>query len=380
MRTRAFDYLWKRLMGKIPRETSDLRLETSDIRLRTHVSRLTSHVSCLVSCVLCLYFCTVAESSSSSRGAFSFSGFATGAGTRAMGMNGAFAAVSDDSSSAYWNPAGLTSSWYKEISFTRADLYDLDLITNNVLSISAPETRGGAISFGWNQLRYDFESWREEAFLVSYAKTLVQDSRLKTQDSRFGLSCGAAFKYLRQTSKLDIAAAGDEEGEDVAPVFCKARGMGLDIGVLARVRAKDGRNRLSIGIAAHNIPTVVKWNSGDLETEEYIPFRYEAGLSCEPLPRLNVALDLVGEQDVTLKEIHLGMEHWIFPVKYSLPITEKNLAIRGGIARQLSASKRMTFTGGLGIRWNSWQLDYAYLMDSDGLGDTRNRFSVSVRF
>ena len=79
-----------------------------------------------------------------------------------MGMNGAFAAVSDDSSSAYWNPAGLTSSWYKEISFTRADLYDLDLITNNVLSISAPETRGGAISFGWNQLRYDFESWREE--------------------------------------------------------------------------------------------------------------------------------------------------------------------------------------------------------------------------
>jgi hypothetical protein len=40
----------------------------------------------------------------------------------------------------------------------------------------------------------------------------------------------------------------------------------------------------------------------------------------------------------------------------------------------------MTFTGGLGIRWNSWQLDYAYLMDSDGLGDTRNRFSVSVRF
>jgi hypothetical protein len=350
----------------------DSRLKTQDSRRKTQDLLLVTRYSLLVT-ILCLCFSTVAESSSSSRGAFSFSGFATGAGTRAMGMNGAFAAVSDDSSSAYWNPAGLTSSWYKEISFTRADLYDLDLITNNVLSVSAPETRGGAISFGWNQLRYDFESWREEAFLLSYAKTLAEKKK-------FSLSCGATFKYLRQTSKLDIAVAGEEEVEDVAPVFCKARGMGLDIGVLARIRAKDGRNRLSIGIAAHHIPTVVRWNSGDLETEEYIPYRYEAGLSCEPLPRLNVAFDLVGEQDVRLKEIHLGMEHWIFPVKYSLPITEKNLAIRGGVARQLSASKRMTFAGGLGVRWNSWQLDYAYLMDSDGLGDTRNRLSISVRF
>lgn len=346
----------------------------------------------LALCAMLFAYCPIAESNSSIRGAFSFSGFATGVGTRAMGMNGAFAAVSDDSSSAYWNPAGITSSWYKELSFTRADLYDLDLITSNTLNISAPESGGGAMSFGWTRLQYDFESWREEVFLLSYAKTLVGNPGIHAAKpirySTFSLSCGATLKYLRQTSDLEImpfideeisSESGAEEVEGIEPIFCKAKGMGLDVGLLARIRAKDGRNRFSIGIAVQDIPTVIKWNSDDLETEEYLPYRYIAGCSLEPLPRLTVAFDLVGEQNVRFKELRLGMEHWIFPVKRGVPISEKNLAIRGGIAKQLSASERMTFAGGLGIRWSAWQLDYAYLMDDNGLGDT-HRFSISVRF
>lgn len=334
-------------------------------------------IFCLVYFVLCLAICPVAKSDSSIRGAFALSGFATGVGTRAMGMNGAFTAVSDDSSSVYWNPAGLTSSWYKELSFTRADLHDLDLITNNALNISAPETDSGAMSFSWSRLDYDFESWAEDVFLISYAKTLV--GPIGSAGKGFSLSGGITFKYLRQTSELNIAFESVED-EVVEPIFADAKGIGLDIGFLARMRAKDGRNRLSIGIAVQDIPTRVRWNSGELETEEYVPYRYKIGCSMEPLPRLTFAFDVVGEQEANLKEIHFGMEHWILPVKKTFPVSEKNLAIRGGIAKQLSASERITFAAGLGIRWASWQLDYAYLIDSSGLGDTRNRFSVSVRF
>jgi len=385
-----FPSLWKRLGSFFSKS------------LQSKIANLKSKI--LASCVLLLTLCLFTEipayaGDSSIRGAFSFSGFATGIGTRAMGMNGAFAAVSDDSSSAYWNPAGLTSSWYKELSFTRADLYDLDLITSNTLNISAPETRGGAMSFGWTRLQYDFESWREEAFLMSYAKTLVGERMANTGQAQgpapiFSLSCGVTLKYLRQTSKLELTptlvaeesevsteAAAQAFEKGLSERFCKARGMGWDVGLLARINAKDGRNRFSIAITAQDIPTVIKWNSGsDEETKEYIPYRYKAGCSFEPIPRLTVALDLVGEQNVSFKEIHLGMEHWIFSKKNNFPISEKNLAIRGGIAKQLSGSKRMTFAGGIGIRWSAWQLDYAYLMDNDGLGDTRNRFSVSVRF
>ncbi len=381
------------------KKTQDTRREAQDSRLKTTcVSSLASYITRLTPLKFMLWFgilgfalCPVAEPNSSIRGAFSFSGFATGIGTRAMGMNGAFSAVSDDSSSAYWNPAGLTSSWYKELSFTRANLYDLDLITSNTLNMSAPETTAGAISFSWTRLQFDFESWNEEVFLLSYARTLygtavATASASQTKRSGFSLSLGATLKYLRQTSDLKLmpVSAIDSEGSDenqiIEPVFCEAKGVGLDIGLLARIGAKDGRNRLTIGIAVQDIPTVIKWNSGDLETKENLPYRYKAGCSFEPLPRLTAAFDLVGEQNVNLKELHFGIEHWIFPTKRSFPISEKNLAIRGGVAKQLSASKRMTFAGGVGIRWAAWQLDYAYLMDSNGLGDTRNRFSISVRF
>jgi len=381
------------------KKTQDTRREAQDSRLKTtcvsslafYITRLTPLKFMLWFCVLGFALCPVAEPNSSIRGAFSFSGFATGIGTRAMGMNGAFSAVSDDSSSAYWNPAGLTSSWYKELSFTRANLYDLDLITSNTLNMSAPETTAGAISFSWTRLQFDFESWNEEVFLLSYAKTLygtavATASASQTKRSGFSLSLGATLKYLRQTSDLKlmpvsgIDSEGFDENQIIEPVFCEAKGVGLDIGLLARIGAKDGRNRLTIGIAVQDIPTVIKWNSGDLETKENVPYRYKAGCSFEPLPRLTAAFDLVGEQNVNLKELHFGIEHWIFPTKRSFPISEKNLAIRGGVAKQLSASKRMTFAGGVGIRWAAWQLDYAYLMDSNGLGDTRNRFSISVRF
>jgi len=370
----------------------DSRYGTQDTRLKTQNSRI-SRAPCVFLklmfwfCILSFVLCPFAEPSSSIRGAFSFSGFATGIGTRAMGMNGAFSAVSDDSSSAYWNPAGLTSAWHKELSFTRANLYDLDLITSNTLNISAPETTGGAMSFSWTRLQFDFESWNEEVFLLSYAKTLVGASQSSSRGhSGFNLSLGATLKYLRQASDLELLPSvssegeGIDEGQIIAPVFCKAKGMGLDFGIIARIGAKDGRNRFTVGIAIQDLPTVIKWNSGDLETQENLPYRYKVGFSFEPLPRLTAAFDLVGEQNVNLKEVHFGIEHWIFAVNRSFPISEKNLAIRGGVAKQLSSSKRMTFAGGVGIRWASWQLDYAYLMDNNGLGDTRNRFSISVRF
>lgn len=373
------------------REAQDSGLKTARVSsLASYIPRLSPSLLKLVLwfCILGFVLCPVAEPNSSIRGAFLFSGFATGIGTRAMGMNGAFSAVSDDSSSAYWNPAGLTSSWYKELSFTRADLYDLDLITSNTLNMSAPETAAGAISFSWTRLQFDFESWNEEVFLLSYAKTLygtVPASASQTKRSGFSLSLGATLKYLRQTSDLKLMpvstnSEGSDENQIIEPVSSEAKGVGLDIGLLARIGAKDGRNRLTIGITVQDIPTVIKWNSGDLESRENVPYRYKIGCSFEPLPRLTAAFDLVGEQNVNLKELHFGIEHWIFATKRSFPISEKNLAIRGGVAKQLSASERMTFAGGVGIRWAAWQLDYAYLMDSNGLGDTRNRFSISVRF
>ena len=338
----------------------------------------------ILSIVILILLVTYPTYANSTKGAFAFTGFGNGAGTRAMGMNGAYTAISDDSSAIFWNPAGLSSTYFKELSLSYANLYDIDLITNSVINMSYPETENSkvAVALGWNRLQFDFESWAEEAFVVSFAKTLYKRSNVKVQSSNVGretldderplflVSCGATLKYLRQSSKLDITSL------ETPNTFCSARGVGLDAGLMAHVKAKDGRNLISAGIAAQDIPTVIEWNS---ETIEYMPVRYTIGLSSQLLPLFTVALDFEGEQYDLIKSFRLGVEHWFLPIYTELPISEKNFAIRGGMANELDSS-RLSFAGGFGIRWSAWQLDYAYLMDNNGLGNTRSRFTVSVRF
>src|SRR5438552_4125808 len=46
-----------------------------------------------------------------------------GAGARALGMGGAFYAVADDATAAYWNPAGLPQVQRKELTMMNATLF-----------------------------------------------------------------------------------------------------------------------------------------------------------------------------------------------------------------------------------------------------------------
>jgi len=50
--------------------------------------------------------------------------FVLGAGTRALGMGGAFSAISGDVSSVYWNPACLSLLEYRQLTWTHVTLYE----------------------------------------------------------------------------------------------------------------------------------------------------------------------------------------------------------------------------------------------------------------
>src|ERR1700677_492588 len=60
-----------------------------------------------------------------------------GIGPRAIGMGGAFTAIADDASAAYWNPAGLSQISSYEISISGAPIY----FQNNI-NPNAPATAG----------------------------------------------------------------------------------------------------------------------------------------------------------------------------------------------------------------------------------------------
>ncbi len=99
----------------------------------------------------------------------------TGVGVRAMGMGNAFAAVADDYTATYWNPAGLTMLKQSELS---ADIYHLNYqneatyLGNTILDERAftklnslglaykfPTTQGSfVLSFGYNRFK-DLENF-----------------------------------------------------------------------------------------------------------------------------------------------------------------------------------------------------------------------------
>ena len=279
------------------------------------------------------------------RGSFTFTGFAASIGTRAMGMNGAFVAVSDDATAPYWNASGLATIGYKELFTMYTDLYGLGLIRTNAVGISFPDTGNGATAVNWIQLRYDLEAWREQAFIGSYAKRL-------TSFSAFGLN----VKHLRQSSNIELSSA---------------TGWSVDAGLIVRL-GKRGR----CGIAVQDAYSIINIESGE---KDRMPINYRAGLAYYPFSRLVGAVEVIGEEHLPIKSVHVGGEYWLAKIDLVTPIDEKNVAVRGGIAKELIGKKRMTYAGGLSARVSSWQFDYAYLADNEGLGDT-HRFSASVRF
>jgi long-subunit fatty acid transport protein len=62
---------------------------------------------------------------------------ANGAGARALGMGGAFAAVADDASAVYWNPAGLSGLEKRQLMLMHSEQFG-DLIEYNFGSYVNP--------------------------------------------------------------------------------------------------------------------------------------------------------------------------------------------------------------------------------------------------
>ena len=77
-----------------------------------------------------------------------------GTGVRAAGMGGAFAAVADDGSSIYWNPAGLSQIKNMEIGLMRAFLYQ-GLAAYDNFTYSQPLPNDVTIGVNWTRLTID---------------------------------------------------------------------------------------------------------------------------------------------------------------------------------------------------------------------------------
>lgn len=305
----------------------------------------------------------------------------TGVGGRALAMGGAYAAMNQDVSAAYWNPAGLTHSTFQEIALMHSErfgdlvnydyagyMHPLDESGQSVFAISLirlgvddipftqnlelvepdPEHQNGELDAPGEYVIYDedriiWESDSELALYFSYGRVLNPK-----------LSVGGNVKFVRK-------AIGDLD----------ANGFGFDLGVQYRVFDK-----LMLGANLQDATTtLLLWDSGE---QESISPTLKTGLAfVQPLGffegSLTAAFDIdtrfegrdeVGSQysaGAASFDLHFGMEYFY----------RRTLALRfGPSAGEMSA--------GAGVVINKLRFDYAFIGHND-LGDT-HRVAGSIRF
>lgn len=267
----------------------------------------------------------------------------TGAGARPLGMGGAFVALADDGTAAFWNPAGLGQLDKPQIT-SMVTRMSLDR-THHFVAYAHPFKSFAVVSFSWlnygvthidgrdllGQPTGDFSD-AENAYLVSAGKKM-----------------GRSF-FIGGTLKLLNHRLADK----------KASGSGLDLGAMLRVG-----DTLRLGATIQNINAGIRWKTGSRLEEEYLTTT-KLGVALSPgVPWVNVVADVeMNEKQKT--QYHLGVESWF----------KRMLVARIGL-------NRSSFTAGgsvvVPMSAIHLELDYAFSPDILQQGGT-HRVSILVKF
>ena len=283
-----------------------------------------------------------------------------GVGARALGMGSAFTALVDDSTAAFWNPAGLARLEQSEASFMHADLTmdreynffnyahilkDKSGKKNGVAALShmsfgvdgIPETRlsndgvnpatdaNGGYTAGMNVWIFSYFKDTEKNTFGSYAR--------KLSDKFYG---GVNVKYLKHELFTNSAST-----------------WGLDFGFLYEANEKT-----TLGLSIRDIGETLDWDTASGQSDD-VPMTTTFGAAYKANSKLTLAADINKVEDMDAK-LFAGAEWWL----------QEYAALRVG-------SKDGDLTLGASFKLDTWRFDYSYADET--LGDA-HRISASKKF
>ena len=259
-------------------------------------------------------------------------------GTRAMGMAGAFVAVADDATAAYWNPAGLPSGAFLSLLLdyqrpeSRADPTRPDTPATSDSSIfTGLATNSTALSYyrlRTNQIGRSIPpdaqqdlARKDQGGTATLVSLITHHAALTgAQPLGPGVSFGTTFRYVRGS----IGIAPGDPALSAVELLRQAddldrRGKNawdVDLGLML------GSPTVRFGLVARNLrqPTFSAPTGGSVRLTRQV----RAGVAVRPVAGLRVATDIDLTRATTpygdRRNLALGAEHWF----------GEGFALRGG--------------------------------------------------
>ncbi len=346
-----------------------------------------------------------------------------GIGVRAMGMGGAFTAISDDDSAAYWNPAGLAQLTSYEITASSAPVYfDNGLVpaTNG----QNPSWQG--FDFPWYEsLQFMFPITKDNTLGISFWRPYHPQSDFLSgsnfsqaeqeqasyilnptlQESVIALSYAARISAVRDLSiGINVKRVTNDPyyllpiNTDLASQLSNVPrliGYGVDLGLLYRIPVTKYTEEVRFGIDVRDlvtrvtIPDTVMINDPTFST----PLDLAAGSDVPVPPQITLGIAyknnyLFNVRNITAFDfdqisdtrftggnnggqnavLRFGTEFWFF---------RDVLGIRGGYWSQLDEPGYFSLGGSIRALGGDFQLDGVYLMPIQQVATLQNGSSIA---
>jgi hypothetical protein len=288
-----------------------------------------------------------------------------GTGARAVGMGGAYAALSNDATGFYWNPAGLALQPNIQAAAMHANLLN-GLETQNFFGASVPIFGGATIGIGAITLTVDdigLRIWDIDNAEDYYVRQQDPNRQLKETDGYFSDFEAAGFitfaKYL--SWNLDMGWKYFNVPIDVGYGLNfkyitqqlnknSGSGIGIDLGGIMRVGLHEIFQEIAFGdlIFGLNIQditgTQITWDT-DSKHKDKIGYNIKFGMAyVQPMPSIDSQITFAYDFDTKYDfATHLGVEY----------LYHSMFALRLGL-------NEGSFTTGAGIYFWKLKVDYAY--------------------
>ncbi len=288
-----------------------------------------------------------------------------GAGSRALGMAGAFTAVANDVTAGYWNPAGLIGADGLQIQFMHSKQF-LSSIQYNYLAASSPMDDQSTLGVSFlyltvNNIKDSRDAWNEAEQKVDPSKVTLFNtgdySFLFSYARRFDdrLSWGVNVKMMYRDYKVD-----------------QALGLGFDAGL--RYRPLEN---LYLGLMINDLTsTLIAWND---HPKELIKPSARLGVTYKLLIpsvdlRIQPAVDIkfYGENRQYSSQVNVG---WLSADFFS----GVELAYNEIIALRVGLDDLNRFNTGIGVQIPRIRFDYSFTSYQSELGDI-HRISFHLQF